>query len=229
MAVSKAGRQHLIHHGANPRKTQVVYNGVDLSRFKPHPTGQRHVFGLPENVPIVGASAQLTDNKGWFDFLDAVRELRAIFPSLHALIIGDGPLHHDIKARLRRLELESAVRMVGHIDNVEAALGCLDLFLFLSHREGLSVAIIEAMAVGLPCVVTDTGGAKEQIDNGRNGYVVPVGDVSLAVKRSQDILSDRESKRSMGDASRVFCEYRFELQQMVSNYQRIYEEVGAAL
>jgi glycosyltransferase involved in cell wall biosynthesis len=122
--------------------------------------------------------------------------------------------------------LQEIVTFAGHLYDVEAALGCMDLFLSMSKREGLSVAVIEAMACGLPCVITNVGGAREQVEDERNGWVVQVGAIEQAVMRSEEILLDPCKREKMGQKSRQICEGRFEIETMVRQYQKIYREIS---
>jgi len=227
IAVSKAGRNHLIDRcRAVPDKTVLVYNGIDLSRFDRTQTSPRNLWNIPEDVPVVGACAQLTENKGWKDFLRAFVMLRERIPQIRGMIIGDGPLREELEKHVRKAGLEDAVIFTGNLKRVEMALQCLDLFLFLSHREGLSVAVIEALACGLPCVVTDVGGAKEQVEQGKNGYVVPRGDVSKATEHAEYLLNNKDLLYKTGRVSREICEKRFDVSRMVKDYESVYMELA---
>jgi glycosyltransferase involved in cell wall biosynthesis len=151
--------------------------------------------------------------------------LKGDFPSLHGLIIGDGPLRQALESHAAQLGLRSSVTFTGHLEDVAPAMSCMDLFALLSYAEGLSVANIEAIATGLPCIVTDVGGARELVIDSENGYVVDVRDVDAAVDRARRLLSDEGLRRRMGNRSRGHAIANFDVRNMVRAYQDVYERV----
>lgn len=229
IAVCRAGREHLINRrGVPATKIELVYNGVDISRFRPQSHPNRLRFDLADNVPVVGAAAQLTHVKGWQDFLYAVCRLRKHIPQVHGLVIGDGPMRAELEELAGKLGVADVVRFTGHLSDVQEALNCLDLYLFMSHREGLSVAIIESLACGLPGVITEVGGARELVEDGLNGFVIQTGDVNQAVAHASELLRNPELLKRMGKESRKRCESRFVVDSMVRAYERVYESVTGA-
>jgi len=171
-------------------------------------------------------TAQLTHVKGWSEYLRVVDKLSRAHPSLRALVIGDGPLRGALESEVSRMGLAGRVRFTGHLFNVERALACLDVYISMSRREGLSVAVIEALGSGLPCVITEIGGARDLVIDDRNGFVVPVGDVEAATARVRCLLGQRGARMEMGKASRRLCAERFDARKMVKSYQEIYLKAG---
>jgi glycosyltransferase involved in cell wall biosynthesis len=169
--------------------------------------------------------AQLTVNKGWFDFLDICEKLKTKIPNLKVYIIGDGPLYRDIKKRIVERDLEDVVIMTGHTNNVYEYLSQTNLYVMTSYREGLSVAVIEALASSLPLVIYDFAGSDDQVDIGSNGYIVQKGDINSMVDKIIDIYSDKVKLNEMGKKSREICEANFTENVMVENYVKIYKEV----
>ncbi len=104
----------------------------------------------------------------------------------------------------------------------------MDVFLFMSEREGLSVAILEAMACGLPIVMTDVAGAAEQVSHGYNGFLVEVGAVGAAAGQIGQIVQDPELQATLGARSRDRAEQNFGVSRMVEGYQSAYREACAA-
>lgn len=226
VAVSEDGHRRLKGLRAlAPERVRLIHNGVDLARFRPGLPGDRARFGLRALGPVVGMSAQLTPPKCWPDFLDVVQRVRRERPDLQALVIGDGPLRAHLMAAAAARGLGEAVRFTGHLDDVSAALACLDVYVSTSRREGLSVAVIEALAAGLPCVITEAGGARELVDDGQNGFVLPCGEVAGLSRRVTELLDAPERARLMGQAGRRRAEAMFDERVMTSRYQQAYEDI----
>lgn len=218
VTVSQAGYEHLTWGGAKRSgKVRLIYNGVDLERFQP--------ASPPSRAKLrIAMAAQLTPPKGWYDFLKVAQTLLEDVPELEAWVIGDGPLRAELEEHSRQEGLQGAVRFIGHSNDMPRILREIDLFVMTSHREGLSVAILEAMAAGLPIVATDTGGTKEQVLDGVNGYVVPVGNVPELACRTRTLLTRPEMRVAFGQASRRRAETLFSQQAMIAAYAALYHE-----
>jgi glycosyltransferase involved in cell wall biosynthesis len=143
---------------------------------------------------------------------------------VRATLIGDGPLRDRVAADVAARGLGGAVELVGHTENVAARLGELDVFLFTSHREGLSVAILEAMASGLPVVATDVGGTREQVVEGENGFVRAAGDVEGLAEACARLAASAALRERMGRASRARAEALFSAEGMVAGYAACYHD-----
>ena len=169
--------------------------------------------------------AQLTINKGWFDFLDICEKLKNKIPNLKVYIIGDGPLYNDIKNKIVEKNLSDTITMTGHTNDVYEYLSQTNIYVMTSYREGLSVAVIEALASSLPLVIYDFSGSDDQVDIGQNGYIVKKGDIDTMVEKITDIYDDKVKLDDMGKKSREICEANFTENVMVEKYINIYKEV----
>ncbi|MFN7974910.1 MAG: glycosyltransferase [Acidobacteriota bacterium] len=216
IAVSDAGGRHLVEvSGLSPNRVDVVYNGVDTERFAPR---WQRVESLRLRRPTIGMVAQLTRPKGWHDFLAVARRIAAYMPDVRAVIVGDGPLRRELEQAACERELAGIVEFAGHREDVAEILGELDVFVFTSHREGLSVAVLEAMASGLPVVATETGAIREQVTDGENGFVVPVGDIAGLAAHCLRLLDCNEQRLAFGHASRRRVETSFSESAMADRY-----------
>lgn len=228
IAVSEAGYRHLVDSGhVAAEKAVLIRNGVELGRFG-RSREARARFGIPQGAFAIGACAQLVHYKGWHQFLATIARLRERNPAIHGVVIGDGPLRQELVAEALRLGVSEAVTFTGHLPDVSQALGCLDLFMLLSDVEGLSVANIEALATGLPCVVTDVGGARELVRDGWNGYVVPRASPEHSMAAALRIIGDTGLREQMGRNSRQLAEEQFDIRRMVQQYQDLYLHVYGA-
>jgi glycosyltransferase involved in cell wall biosynthesis len=180
IANSDAGRQYAIEQGFPEEKTTVVLNGIDTARFHPDAAGRarlRAVWGLGPEVTLVGVVARLNPMKDHRNFLRAAARLTKRRNDLRFVCIGDGPepYRSELAALGRDLGLERALIWAGAHADVTAAYSALDIAVNASaYGEGFSNVIGEAMACGVPCVVTDVGDSARIV--GDAGEVVLPGD-----------------------------------------------------
>ena len=114
------------------------------------------------------------------------------------------------------------IRFTGYQDRVERFLWGFDIFLFTSHSEGLSVAILEALAAGLPIVATDVGGIREQVIDSENGYICPAQDISGLAARVCELAGNPGMRRDFGSRSRELAESYFSEDAMLEKYAEVY-------
>jgi glycosyltransferase involved in cell wall biosynthesis len=186
---------HLVRLGVDPSRIDIGRNGVDLERFRP---SLERTKTSELRAVIVG---RFTANKGILDALHAVAASRADGRDVRLVVVGDGPLERKLHRRADQPDLAGAVRFVGRVADVEHWLAQADVALRPSYTEGLPLAVIESLASGTPVICSDVPGTLEVIRHGRNGIVVPVGDVpalSAALIRLHD---DRAALERMSKAA----------------------------
>lgn len=203
-----ADRLHLIHNGT-------------LS-----PVDGRAPLPRTDDTVHLGMIGHLRDYKGFDDFLNVARVLVAERPNLHFHIVGEGPERANLEHMRDDFGLSEYVTFHGLLQDVAPVLQRLDIFLFTSWREGLSVAILEAMSASLPIVATDIGGIADQIDEGLNGHIVPAHDIQGLATQCGRLIDDADMRTAMGGASRRLFEERFAQSSMLSNYVALYRRVA---
>ena len=221
--VCEAQRLHWLKRHLCGRRNQVIYNGVDTEYWKPvRPTDRealRSSLGYSPEDMVVGLSAVLRPEKNPLQLLDAAARLRGQGIPAKLLFIGDGPMRPAIEARARALALSDAVCITGLQQDVRPLLGACDVVALCSTAvETFSLAALEAMALGLPVVHSNVGGAAEMVRPGRNGYLFPVGDTAALTGRLA-ALADPASRRRMGARAREVVETRFTERAMVDRYE----------
>ncbi len=221
--------------GVRPRRPLVVHNGVDLAAFQPGPPDPelRAELGVGEGTLVVGSVGNLRAVKDYpcllRAFASATQRLKApggtgILPVL--VLVGDGPERPGLDALARELGIEGAVRFAGARTDVPRLLRLFDVFALSSQTEGISVALLEAMATGLPAVVTDTGGNPEVAIEGETAELVPVGGHEKMGEALASLLADPARRRAWGDAARRRVEAEFSLDRMVNAYEAIYDDIA---
>ncbi len=187
-----------------PGKISVIFNGVDTRRFSPGPLRPAH----PEPLRVA-LTAQLIERKGIDTLLDA---LRALTPAdrrlLDVRIYGEGPHRPHLERRISGEGLDSCVHLEGLMpaDRMPETLRAADLFVLPSFQEGLPLSMMEAMATGLPVVVSRVGGIPSVIRDGQNGLLVPPGDATAWSNALRSLLRNSEQRRRMGSAARATAE-----------------------
>ncbi len=232
VAVSQTVRRWLLAHGVPADRVTAIANGIDvdgLRRRAAQGPSLRHLLGLPGGAPVVGTVANLHPRKGLDTLIAAVARLHAGWPEMHLAVIGrdDG-----MSARLRKLAEEAgvgaSVHLMGARDDVPALLSQFSVFVLPSRVEGMPIALLEAMALGVPVVVTPVGGIPEAVKDGRDGIHIPVGDFrALALAMDRLLRAPEEAARFGRVAARRIAQ-EFSLERMAGDHARLYDTLGQA-
>jgi len=173
---SHAGLEYAAKHGFPRERMTVIPNGIDITRFKPDVAARERIraeWGITENVILIGLVARLDPMKDFPTFLEAAAILAHERPDVRFVCVGDGPLlyQRELHQLANKLELDGQLIWVGLRQDMPAVFNALDIASSSSYGEGFSNTIAEAMACGVPCVVTDVGDSALIVDN--TGEVVP--------------------------------------------------------
>jgi glycosyltransferase involved in cell wall biosynthesis len=225
-AVSEAVRQYTLREeGLAADKVVTIPNGIECGT-----DAERTRVGFTSTRPVILTVSHLRRIKGIDVLIRAMDRVRRSYPEAMLLIAGavNEPAYlEELNALVETLGLSANVRFLGKANNVQELLEQCDVFCLLSRSEGMSNALLEAMAAGIPCVATAVGGTPEVIEDGRTGYLVPSEDAGAAAERILRLLDHPEEARQIGDAARLVVRQRFSAQRMVDDLVRSYE--GLAL
>jgi L-malate glycosyltransferase len=225
VAVSEQVREFYEARGVGRGRFRVVHNGVDTSAVPRRARGPEFLaLGLGEDDPVVGLVGRLVPAKAPEVFLRALALAASRVPGLRGLLVGDGPLRPEMEREARRLGLEGRVVFAGVRHDVPRLLAGLDALLFSSLREGLSMAMLEAMAAGVPVVATDVGGTPELITHGVTGLLVSPGRPERLAEALVSLLVDDAAREAIRRAARRLVEERFSLEAMTAGYEALYAE-----
>ena len=210
----------------------TIVNGVDLTAFTSAKGDGRRVrreHGIPEDAPVCGIVARLTEAKDHRTLFAAVAIARETCPALHCLVVGDGELRDELERDAAARGLSGVVHFTGARDNIRDYLDAMDVFVLSSVTEGLAMTLLEAMAAARPVVATRVGGNPEVVEDGVTGRLVPPSDPTTLAGAIVSVLDQPDLARAMGDAGRARAGHRFGLNAMVREYQAVYEApaVGA--
>ncbi len=182
-------------------------------RFQVIPNGERVIgagrdYSHPHRFVCVG---RVTEAKGADVLVEAFALVASRFADARLTFVGDGPDVGALQARVTEHGMNGRIRFAGYQHNRDAIFSEADMCLQLSRRESMSNSVLEAMARGLPCVVTDVGGMTELVVDGQTGFVVSPGDAAAAARAMERLLEDAELCRRMGCAGQARVRERFDL------------------
>jgi glycosyltransferase involved in cell wall biosynthesis len=212
--MGRDGRERLLARGLNPNRVFITPPSVDVDRFVPAPDDAPR----PYDVVTVG---ELIPTKQLDDFVRIVQLLRRRRPTLSAAVAGDGPLREQIRRAAERHGVAQTIDFLGPRTDIEHVYRSGRVFVLTSRHEGLSVAMSEAMASGLPVVVTNVGDLSDLVQDGRNGFLLPVGDVEGFAERIESLLQDRVAYDAFGRAARAAVIVHASVSRLTDVYREI--------
>ncbi len=227
-AISLATRAALIRFENFPgHRISVIYNGiVPGTNGLPVNGSLRDALGIPVKAHVLGSVGRLDPIKNQAMMLRVLKQLLEKYPDTFLVLVGDGPERENLQELTRRLKLTSRVIFAGYQADPQLYYGIMDIFLLTSHSEGTAMTLLEAMAAGLPCVVTDAGGNAEIIENDGTGLVVPRGCEEDLANRITRLLADNANMSKFGEAARQRFEKEFTAKKMTRSYETLYDTAG---
>lgn len=203
------------------RGVGVEQHGIQLSNSEK--VKLKNKLGLAEDAIVISYIAEINKNKNHQFLLRNWEKIKMAIPKASLLIMGEGDKATEIERLIRDRQLQD-VFLLGYRKDVNQLLGITDIVSLLSYREGLPKCIMEAMAVGIPCVVSDTRGLRDLITDGENGFVIPLDDDERLVESFVTVLQDRTLREKMGSVASQKIQ-PFLLENVLQDYIAIYEEV----
>lgn len=231
-AVSEHVRRSIQYPAALSRlrmpSVETLYHGLDMGALEASPAtdGVRDEYGVDSAAPFVGTIANFRPQKRHFVLLEVADLVRQRISAARFLFVGDGPLENTVKRRAIEMGLENTVVFAGFRSDVPRILASLDVFALSSGWEGLSIALLEAMARGLPAVATRAGGVSEVIEDGKSGLLVPLDNPRSMADSIIRVIEDRRLAKTLGAQARLRAQ-RFDIRETVRREEAVYEELLA--
>lgn len=231
VANSEAGARRAVTRRIVPsRKLRIVPNGC-APRVATRPGSDiRRALSLSPQSPVILSVGRLVWEKDYEVTVAIAARVTASHPHARFLIVGDGPLRVDITRSIERLGVSRSVVLLGERDDVPDLLAASDIYLNTSCSEGLSNAVMEAMAAGLPVVATAVGGTPELVREGETGFLLMPGDTALAVSRIEQLIADARLRHTLGDRARQRIASEYDVEAMLGRLTALYDGItrGAA-
>ena len=227
---ARAITRELIQEGVPEKKVRLIYNGIHVPAMATTKKEARAALDLDEHAFVAVVVANLLPYKGHLDLIAALIEIRDELPQPWTVLLAgrDGGSRAKIETAIVRGGLANHVRLLGERNDVPRLLAAAEVGILTPTRnEGLSNAILELMAAGLPMVVTDIGGNAEVVVDGQTGLVVPPRDPKRLGDAILDLAQDPGRRKAMGDAARKRLADEFSLTACVERYCALYEHLLA--
>lgn len=224
IAVSGAVKESIVEQGVDPQKVRVIYNAVDLKRFeKVNRTDLRQECGITSEEQIFGMVANLNPVKNHSSVITALRYLHGKGKKAHLMLAGKGQLKNELEQQALKLGLERYVHFIGPRTDIEDVIDTFDSFILASHTEGLSNALLEAMASKKAVIASRVGGNVEVVKDGVDGFLVSTEPDSIA--EAMEKLFDSEVLRmEMGQNAFEHIERQFTIEKMLNSYMSIFNQ-----
>ena len=199
-----------------PHRTLVLYNGVDTDEFS-----RERVIAAPRLGPqgevTLGTVGAFRVEKAQIDLVRAVHALSLRGVRAEAVVVGDGPERPHIEREIRRLGVEQQIRLIGTTDDVRPYLAAMDVFVLPSTAETFSNAVLEAMAMSCPVLVTAVGGMEEMLQFG-GGLSYPPGDITSLCDLLVPLALNAEARKALGAQARDAAEKHFSFAKMLGDF-----------
>jgi glycosyltransferase involved in cell wall biosynthesis len=224
IAISEGIRQVLLQWGVPEDKVTCVRSAIDLTPYRRETDALslRERFGIPSDAPLVITMAQLIPRKGYRVLLEAIPQILRRVPEARFLFCGEGADRDALEQIIREKDLQHAVQLTGYITDTPSLLAAADVVAHPALREGLGIAILEAMGLGKPVVASAVGGIPEVIEAPRTGFLVPPGDATALAEALTHLLEDRELRRRISETAAERIQREFNVEGMVAGNLAVY-------
>lgn len=209
-------------------KSTVIYNGINSLMFEGESkSGLREELDYKKEHILIGSVGNIRKAKGYDVLLKVSAIVRQKHPECRFIIIGkgDNELFEELALLRKNLGVESVVKFLGFRSDVSRILKDLDIFLLPSTTEGFSISTIEAMAAGVPVIVTDSGGPGEIVANNKDGIIVPPNNAEAIAVAIHEYISNREMMLEIVKQATLTVKDRFSIDKTINAYTSLYNEV----
>lgn len=218
------GKAIVTSEGIPPGKIQVIYNGLDLSRFEgiteQRRCAERFTLGVSDEQILIGMVSHLRREKNLELFVDAAAALYSRFPQTRFAILGDGSYRPILESYVASRKLSQVMSLPGSVPDVVPYLAAFDIGVLTSDGESFSNAIIEYMAAGLPVVATGVGGTVEALRE--HGFLFPPNDLNKLVSVLTYLIGDKLSRLAAGTNGRIEATRKYSISRMVTAHEELY-------
>jgi glycosyltransferase involved in cell wall biosynthesis len=231
VTVSPRLRTELLARGiGRPEQFEVIPLGLDLGRFRrPRPESPtvRRGLGLAADTPLLGIVGRLVPIKGHATLFEAMALLPPGGQAPHLVVVGDGEERAPLERLAGSLGLDKRIHFLGWRADLETIVPELDVVICASKNEGTPVALIEAMAAGVPVLSTDVGGVGDLVAHGKTGWLVPPSDPAAMARAIGQLLGDEGLRAQLAGASRAVALERHGVEGLIRRVEALYTDLLA--
>jgi len=216
---------HITEERIPSGKIITINNGVNTQNFQPSVFSEerkKKVFALKNSIPVIGAVGRLVDKKGFEYFLEAAKEALK-YRQLKFIIVGEGYLRSKLENLSAKLGISDSLIFMGYQENILEIFNLLDIFVVPSLSEGLSVTLLEGMAMAKPIVATNIAGNTEVMINRKTGILIPPENSQAMAKALIELLDNPEFACKVGQEARIHIEKEYSILNYKKKIENIYE------
>jgi L-malate glycosyltransferase len=207
------------------QEISIIYNRIDTEKFLPASSDQPK-----KDFVITPGASRITARKGLNFLVEAVSILAPKYENIRLKIMGDGNERENLEKLVEKLKLKDKIQFLGRIprEKTPAYYQEASVFVLPSLNEGMSNAMLEALASGLPILATDTGGAKELVADGENGYILKMKNSKDIAEKLEGLIKDENLRKQMGEASRARAE-KLSWKNVAGEYESLYHKINKSI
>jgi len=206
IANSRQTKQTILQNNADlfpEAQIRVIYNGIDF------PSDDQAGVEKPSGTFTIGTAGRLSREKNQAALIDLAVELKRREIDFRVRIAGEGVLREALEESSRTLGVSESVDFFGFVEDIDAFMASLDLFVLTSEWEGFGYVLVEAMKAGTPVLAFDVSCIPEIVSDGKNGYLVPFGDIDFLADKVVELHQDKEKREALGDYAKNDVRIRF--------------------
>ena len=226
IAISQSVRDDIIACGAYANKVRIVYNAIDSSKIEERDIRESKL--KDKNSIIIGNVARIDlEKKGQDILLHAIALVKIKYPNIFCVFAGADMTENEselgkLKEIVKELDLESNVKFLGNVDNVFEFLSEIDVFVLPSRVEGFGISLIEAMAMGIPCIASDVGGPAEIIGKEERGLLFSVDDARQLAEKIFTMIERYTEQSRVAIQSISYIKKNFDIKNMCEELVNLY-------
>lgn len=224
----------IAHHIGSPDQHHVVHSGFDLNRFSRArwPEQAARLLGIAPGEPkppVVLMLAALEPRKRHVEFIEAFAQVVERIPDVRLILAGEGPTRPDVEAAIKRSPVASSIHLIGYHSEPEQLINMADVCVLTSMREGLPRVVMQYLAGGRPCVVSQIPGLDEIVRHGVNGIVTPAHDMDAAAAAVADLLENKAYHAQLAEGAKRTDLSSWGLDAMCDSVETVYQSVLGSL
>lgn len=222
IAISQCVKEDIIAHGATAKKVHTVYNAIDLTRFRFQPKEPGSDVFRIGNVARI-----MPEKKGQDVLLEAIALLHDKFPHIQCLFAGSADAAHQeafaqLQASVAALGIQDHIQFLGNVEDVPSLLSTLDAFVLPSRYEGFGISLVEAMAMGIPCIASNLDGPAEVLEHGKLGLLFHTADPQALAGRITELIEHYPSYHSKATEQAPLIRKRYNIVSMCDSLEALY-------
>lgn len=208
-------------------KVTVICNGVDTQRYSEaiDTTNTRRQLGFSDDQYLIIVVATLKEQKGHRFLIEALASIVPMNPNVYGIFVGDGPLREELRFQIDKLNLANHIMLLGNRTDVPQLLAASDLFVLPSLWEGLPMALLEAMASGLPVIASEVSGTVQVLKADESGILVRPGDKLQLIEAIQYLLTFPDKACNLGMVAKQRVEENFSARKQADDHLKLFQEL----